>query len=37
MTTEMVQIISGVLALLCLIVIVMRRKGKKKTEASDDF
>lgn len=33
----MVQIICGSLAVLCVVVIIMRRKGKKKTQAEDDF
>jgi hypothetical protein len=33
----MVQIVCGVLALACVAVVIMRRKGKKKTGADDDF
>jgi hypothetical protein len=34
---QTVQLICGALAVLCVGVIVMRRKGKKKTDAGDDF
>ncbi len=37
MTEETVRIISGVLALVLVAVIMMRRKGKKKSDAADDF
>lgn len=37
MDSSMVQIISGVLAVLCVVAIIMRRKSKKKTDAQDDF
>jgi hypothetical protein len=37
MNEEMVRIISGVLAVLLVAVIFMRRKSKKKTDAADDF
>ena len=36
MTQETVQIIAGVLAVLLIGIIVMRRKGKKKTQ-EDEF
>jgi len=36
MTTETVQIIAGVLAVLCVVAIVLRRKGKKK-QADEEF
>lgn len=34
---QWVQIISGVLAVLCVVAIILRRKGKKKKESQDDF
>jgi len=35
---QTVQIVCGALAVLCVVVIVMRRKsGKKKADAGDDF
>ena len=37
MTEETVKIISGVLALVLVGIIVMRRKAKKKSDANDDF
>lgn len=37
MDQSTVQIVSGILAVLCVVVIVMRRKAKRKTEAQDDF
>ena len=37
MDSSMVQIVSGLLAVLCVVAIIMRRKGKKKTDAQDDF
>lgn len=37
MTQETVQIISGVLALVLVGVIIMRRKGKGKSGGGDDF
>jgi hypothetical protein len=32
-----VQIVAGVLMALCVAIIIMRRKGKKKKEAEDEF
>jgi hypothetical protein len=32
-----VQVVCGVLALICVVVILMRRKGKKSQSQSDDF
>jgi hypothetical protein len=32
-----VRIVAGVLAVLCVVAIVMRRKGKKSSTAEDDF
>lgn len=37
MDQSVVQIVSGVLAVLCVVAIIMRRKGKKKSGAQDDF
>ena len=37
MDESMVKIVAGVLCLACLGIIVMRRKGKKKSAAEDDF
>lgn len=37
MTQETVQIISGVLALVLVGVIIMRRKGKGSNSGGDDF
>jgi len=37
MTQDTVQIIAGVLAVLCVAAIIMRRKSKKKTAVEDDF
>jgi hypothetical protein len=38
METEMlVRVVAGVLAVLCVAVIVIRRKGKKSSAAEDDF
>jgi hypothetical protein len=36
MTPENVQIIAGVLLVLCVGVIILRRKGKKKSAAAED-
>jgi hypothetical protein len=36
-TTETVQIISGILALLCVAAIILRRKAKKKKVQEDEF
>jgi hypothetical protein len=36
-TDMMVRVVAGVLAVLCIAVIVMRRKGKKSDAAEDDF
>lgn len=35
-STQVVQLIAGVLAVLCVVAIVMRRKNKKK-KIEDDF
>jgi preprotein translocase subunit YajC len=35
--TTIVQIVAGVLMVLCVAIIIWRRKGKKKKEAEDDF
>ena len=32
-----VQIVSGLLALVCVVIIIARRKGKKKKQAEDEF
>jgi hypothetical protein len=32
-----VRVVAGLLAVLCVAVIVMRRKGKKPTSTEDDF
>jgi len=32
-----VRIVAGVLAVLCLVIIVMRRRSKKKPSAPDEF
>lgn len=37
MSQEMVQLISGVLAVVLIVIIVMRRKAKAKDTAKDDF
>jgi hypothetical protein len=37
MSTEMVQIVSGILAVACVVIIIVRRKAKKKDTAQDDF
>lgn len=37
MSTENVQIIAGILAVLCVVAIIMRRKSKKTKAADDDF
>lgn len=37
MTEETVRIVAGVLMVLCIGVIIMRRKGKKKGAQQDDF
>jgi hypothetical protein len=37
MTPETVQIIAGVLAVLCVVAIIMRRKSKKTKAVDDDF
>lgn len=37
MSQEMVQIVCGVLAVACVAIVIMRRKGKKKNDAQDDF
>ena len=37
MSQEMVQIVCGVLALVCVGIVIMRRKNKKKSTADDDF
>jgi hypothetical protein len=34
---NLVRIISGALAVLCVVVIMLRRKSKKKDTAQDDF
>jgi hypothetical protein len=36
MTQETVQIIAGILAVLCVVAVIMRRKNKKKA-VEDDF
>lgn len=37
MTQETVQIVSGILAVLCVVAIILRRKAKKKKQAEDEF
>lgn len=37
MDENTVRIVAGVLAVLCVVIIVMRRKGKKPTTDKDDF
>lgn len=37
MTPETVQIVAGILAVLCVVAIVMRRKAKKTKAADDEF
>lgn len=37
MTQETVQIVAGVLAVLCVLAIVLRRKSKKKSQAEEEF
>lgn len=32
-----IRIIAGVLAVLCVVAIIMRRKGKKSSAADDEF
>jgi hypothetical protein len=36
-TEMMIRVVAGALAVLCVAVIVMRRKGKKSGAAEDDF
>ena len=37
MTQETVQLIAGVLAVLCVVAIIMRRKSKKSKAVDDEF
>ena len=37
MTEDTVRIIAGILAVLCVAIIVMRRKSKKKNVVEDEF
>ena len=37
MTPETVQIVAGILAVLCVVAIIMRRKKKKTRLADDEF
>ena len=36
-TEMMVKVVAGALAVLCLVAIVLRRKGKKTSPTEDDF
>ena len=36
-TEMMVKVVAGALAVLCLVAIVLRRKGKKTSSTEDDF
>ena len=36
-STTIVQVVCGVLAVLCVVAVIMRRKGKKKTAVDDEF
>ena len=36
-TDMMVKVVAGALAVLCLVAIVMRRKGKKASATEEDF
>jgi hypothetical protein len=37
MTQETVQLVAGVLAVLCVVAIIVRRRGKKKSASEDEF
>lgn len=37
LTEDTVKLISGILAVLCVVAIILRRKAKKKAEPKDDF
>jgi hypothetical protein len=37
MTQETVQLVAGILAVLCVVGIIMRRKSKKTKAADDEF
>jgi hypothetical protein len=37
MDESTIRIIAGVLAVLCVVAIIMRRKGKKSSAADDEF
>jgi hypothetical protein len=37
MDTSVVQIVAGILAVLCIVAVIMRRKNKKKDSAEDEF
>ena len=37
MTQETVQLIAGILAVLCVVAIVMRRKSKRSKAVDDEF
>jgi hypothetical protein len=36
-TEDTLKLISGVLAVLCVVAIILRRKSKKKAESKEDF
>jgi hypothetical protein len=36
-STTVVQVVCGVLAVLCVVAVVMRRKSKKKSAVEDEF
>lgn len=37
MTEETVKLISGILAVLCVVAIILRRKARQKAEPKDEF
>ena len=37
MDQDTVRIVAGVLAVLCVVAVIMRRKSKKKSAVEDDF
>lgn len=37
MTPETVQLVAGILAVLCVVAIIARRKSKKKATAEEEF
>jgi hypothetical protein len=37
MDQQTVQLVAGILAVLCVVAIIVRRKNKKKSQPQDDF